>query len=58
MIILTDHNNPSYFREPHKISGRQAQWMETLADFDFTLHHIPGHTNTVADLLSRQTSRP
>jgi hypothetical protein len=28
--------------------------METLADYDFKLQHIPGHTNTVADLLSRR----
>ena len=28
--------------------------METLAEYDFTLHHIPGPTNTVADLLSRR----
>jgi hypothetical protein len=54
ITVLTDHNNLSYFREPHKISGRQARWMETLADYDFKLQHIPGHTNTVADLLSRR----
>ena len=28
--------------------------METLAEYNFTLHHIPGLTNTVADLLSRR----
>ena len=28
--------------------------METLAEYNFTLHHIPGPTNTVADLLSRR----
>ena len=27
--------------------------METLAEFDFHLLHIPGLSNTVADLLSR-----
>jgi hypothetical protein len=54
ITVLTDHNNLTYFREPHKISGRQARWMETLADYDFKLQHIPGHTNTVADLLSRR----
>ena len=27
--------------------------METLAEYDFTLHHIPGPTNTVADSLSQ-----
>jgi hypothetical protein len=50
--ILTDHNNLTYFCELHHILGRQARWLETLADYDFTFHHIPGVTNTVADLLS------
>ena len=27
--------------------------MEFLQDFDYHLDHIPGHVNTVADLLSR-----
>ena len=54
ITVLTDHNNLSYFREPHKISGRQARWLETLADYDFTLKHVPGNANTVADLLSQR----
>ena len=34
--------------------GRQARWIEFLQDFDYCLEHIPGHANTVADLLSRR----
>jgi hypothetical protein len=34
---------------------RQARWMEVLENYDFELEHIPGHTNTVADLLSRRS---
>ena len=30
------------------------RWIEILADFDYTLEHIPGLTNTMADLLSRR----
>ena len=52
--IFTDHKNLSYFREPHKISGRQARWLEFLAEFDFSLHQIAGSANAVADLLSRR----
>jgi hypothetical protein len=26
--------------------------MEFLQDFDFTLTHVPGHANTIVDLLS------
>ena len=50
--VRTDHKNLQYFRDPHKITGRQVRWIEFLQDFDYTLEHIPGSTNTVADLLS------
>ncbi|SRR6266702_651487 len=52
ITVLTDHNNLSYFRSPHKVTGQQAQWMETLSEYDYVLQHVPGHLNTVADLLS------
>jgi reverse transcriptase-like protein/integrase-like protein len=52
--IRMDHKNLQYFCQPQKITGRQARWMEFLQDFDFVLNHIPGHINTIADLLSCQ----
>jgi len=52
--VLTDHKNLQYFREPQKVTSRQARWIEFLQDFDYTLEHIAGTTNTVADLLSRR----
>jgi RNase H-like domain found in reverse transcriptase/Reverse transcriptase (RNA-dependent DNA polymerase)/Integrase zinc binding domain/Chromo (CHRromatin Organisation MOdifier) domain/Aspartyl protease len=52
ITICTDHKNLQYFRKPQKITGRQARWIEFLQDFDYTLEHIPGSTNTIADLLS------
>ena len=52
--VHTDHKNLQYFRDPRKITGRQARWIEYLQDFDYTLEHIPGSTNTVADLLSQR----
>jgi reverse transcriptase-like protein/integrase-like protein len=52
--VQTDHKNLQYFRQPQKITGRQAWWMEFLQDFNFVLDHIPRHSNTVADLLSRR----
>jgi len=55
ICVCTDHKNLQYFRDPCKITGRQARWIEFLQDFDYTLEHIPGSTNTVADLLSRRT---
>jgi len=52
--ICTDHKNLQYFRNPCKITGRQARWIEFLQDFDYTLEHIPRSTNTIADLLSQR----
>ena len=39
---------------PQKITPRQAQWYETLQDYNFSLEHFPGKSNTIADLLSRR----
>ena len=52
--IWTDHENLKYFREPHKLNRRQARWYLKLQDYDFTLQHILGKTNTKADILSRE----
>jgi hypothetical protein len=52
--VRTDHKNLQYFRQPQKITGRQARWFEFLQDFDYTLEHIPGSSNTIADLLSHR----
>jgi len=54
ICVCTDHKNLQYFHNPRKITGRQARWIEFLQDFDYTLEHIPGSTNTVADLLSQR----
>jgi RNase H-like domain found in reverse transcriptase len=53
--MCMDHKNLQYFREPQKVTGRQARWLTFLQDFNYTLSHIPGHQNTVADLLSRRS---
>ena len=52
--IWMDHENLKYFREPHKLNGRQARWYLKLQDYDFTLRHIPGKMNTKADILLRK----
>ena len=52
--VWTDHENLKYFREPQKLNGWQARWYLKLQDYDFTLWHIPGKTNTKADILSRK----
>jgi len=52
--IWMDYKNLKYFQEPHKLNGRQARWYLKLQDYDFVLQHIPGKTNTKADILSRK----
>jgi len=49
-----DHENLKYFQEPHKLNGRQTRWYLKLQDYNFTLQHIPGKTNTKVDILSRK----
>ena len=49
-----DHENLKYFQELHKLNGRQVRWYLKLQDYNFTLRHIPGKTNTKADILSRK----
>ena len=52
-IIETDHANLKWLCSiaPHK--AKLARWASLLAEYDFELHHRPGHTNTVPDALSR-----
>ena len=52
--VWTDHENPKYFKEPHKLNGQQARWYLKLQDYNFTLQHIPRKTNTKADILFRR----
>jgi hypothetical protein len=50
--VKSDHKNLQYFGEPQKVTRQQAYWIQSLQDFDYSLTHIPGHTNTIADILS------
>ena len=52
--VWTDHENLKYFREPYKLNGRQARQYLKLQDYNFILQHIPGKTNTKANILSRK----
>ncbi len=56
ITIYTDHSNLQYWKEPRKINRRVAREFQELSEYDFTLRHIPGTTNTRADALSRQST--
>jgi len=52
-----DHSNLQYWKEPRKINQRVAREFQELLEYDFTLKHIPGTSNTRADALSRWSNR-
>ena len=51
--IWTDHKNLLYFRKAQDLNSHQACWYLKLQDVDYTLHHIPGTSNSKANILSR-----
>ena len=40
--LFTDSQGVIYLQSKQHVTKREARWMETLADFHFTLHHVPG----------------
>jgi len=52
ITVYTDHKNLEYYRHPQHINQRVARYIPRLADYNFTLVHLPGERNK-ADALSR-----
>jgi transposase InsO family protein len=52
--LLSDHDSLKYHKTMEHMSGRLARWIEKMAEFDYTIEHIPGVKNVVADALSRR----
>ena len=52
--LLSDHDSIKYHRTMPNLTGRLARWVEKLAEFNYTVEHIPGVKNVVADALSRR----
>ena len=50
-IVETDHRNLQWIESSH--SPIVVRWRTLLQSFPFTVRHIPGKSNTVADYLSR-----
>jgi hypothetical protein len=53
-LIRTDYQNLKYFKSPQNITFHQARWQQILQDYNFKITHLPGKSNTIADLLSRR----
>jgi hypothetical protein len=52
--VYTDHMPLQYLRSKSKLPRRQIDYLDWLAQFDFTTHYKPGTQNAVADALSRR----
>ena len=52
--VRTDHKSLIHFQTQPMLSGRQTRWLETLADYDYTIEYVKGEENEVADALSRR----
>jgi hypothetical protein len=52
--VRTDHKSLVHFQTQPMLSGRQTRWLETLADYDYTIEYVKGEDNEVADALSRR----
>ena len=54
VILLSDHKNLGYFKQPQKLNPRQARWNVTLSQYNLKLVHIPGTKMVQSNALSRQ----
>ena len=54
IIIHSDHQNLTYWKDPQKLSRHIARERLDLVEFNFEIHHIPGKVNSRADALLRR----
>ena len=52
--IVTDNVANTFFKTQKKLTAKQAQWQEFLADFNFVWVHKPDRHNQMANALSRK----
>ena len=53
--IHTDHATLRYLQTQPHLSGRLVRWAEYLQEYDFTVAHVKGTENVIADALSRRS---
>ncbi|WVZ95669.1 hypothetical protein U9M48_041403 [Paspalum notatum var. saurae] len=55
-IVKTDHYSLKFLLDQRLATIPQHHWVNKLLGFDFTVEYKPGHSNIVADALSRRDS--
>jgi len=53
VVLRTDHHSLKWLNTFKRPEGIMARWVETLAEFDFTIEHRPGRLHCNADGVSR-----
>jgi hypothetical protein len=57
-IIHSDHGPLQAFMTTKKLNGRQSHWQEFLSRFYFVIHHKPGKSKIIADILCQKEATP
>jgi hypothetical protein len=53
VLILTNHANLTFWKNPRKVNRRVARWFATLQDYNLLIKHVPGKLHAAPDMLSR-----
>ena len=53
-LLKTDHQPLVWLKSMRKPQGRLSRWLAALAEYEFSVQHIPGKANVPADALSRR----
>jgi len=53
-VVETDHRNLVWLEQTASTNRKLSRWRTLMMEFTFKVVHIPGQTNHVADVLSRQ----
>ena len=53
VIVLMDHANLMFWKNPKTVNQRVACWFALLQDYNLRIKHVPGKLHAAADMLSR-----
>jgi len=53
-ILRTDHNSLTWLKNFKRLEGISAKWIETLAEYDYSIEHCRGRLHSNADAILRQ----